>query len=499
MALTWRDVAAPSFSGASQAQQGSGIMLDRALSGLSNGLQQFAADRQAGVDSALLARSMQYQDPAKLREALSTGSLLDGVDLSRVNPKVLESVNNQVGQLLNQAATQQNIDSSKTSQAATQQNIDFNKQDQTRKTQQQMLEDAARPELARRLGLTGALATQDLTAQQQLAKTFSGLTSDKLNQDGQRISNATGSFNLATSRRNDAAGQDAIGAVTNALSNSATTEDLLSQIESTKFKSPQAKLAAIEQVKKVTGVNPYAPIDAQVASTGSHASGTGKGKPAVTNSFDASSASSPEARDALLGLGRTLSQNNTNGVLADVEANLNDKRPAPEVAQEVAKLFPEVDHAKLSGLITEQISKNPGLSAADVASALKRSTTSNWLGSTRFGGGIGVDDASFKSNLTDMATGKADYMSAGNEIVRSAISTIKSADSGLSSAEANLSKLRQLQKAKPGIDTSAAEDRVARSQQALTDAITRYRDNPALHPVYAPQVKPQPQRMDRGR
>lgn len=488
-ALTWRDVAAPSFGGASQAQQYAGASVDRALSGLSEGLKQFATEQQAGVDSALLGQALQIQDPNQLRQKLADGSLLAGVDLTRVSPKVLQVLDNRVGTLLNQKSTEQGIANAKTSQAATQQNIDFGAQDQTRKTQQQALEDAARPELARQLGLTGPLAALDTKAQQQIAQTNSGLASAVLSREGQRINNATGSFNLTKGKNDYAASQDAIGGVADILSRSATTEDLLTNIEQTKFKSPQAKLAAIGQIEKITNQRLYSPTDAAVASTGSTKTGA-KGATPAASSFDTSSVSSPEARDALVGLGRTLSQNNSKGTLADVEANLLDKRSAPEVAQEVAKLFPEVDHAKLSGLITEQMSKNPNLSAADVASALKRSTTSNWLGSTRFSGGLGVDDKSFASNLRDLNTGKADYMSSGNQIVRSAISNIKSADAGVASAEANLSKLRRLQKSKPNIDISGAEDQVTRSQQALDDAIARYRDNPALQPVYIPDAPP---------
>ena len=146
-ALTWRDVAAPSFGGVNQGFNNAGATLDRALSGLSDGLKQFATDRQAGVDNSILAKTMQIQDPTQLRQAISSGSLLQGVDLTQVNPKVLELMGNQVSKLLNNASTEQSIATSKLGNDQTRQNMDINKYDQERKVGQNGIEDAARPEL----------------------------------------------------------------------------------------------------------------------------------------------------------------------------------------------------------------------------------------------------------------------------------------------------------------------------------------------------------------
>ena len=87
--LTWRDVAAPSFGGVNEAYRTSAAQLSQALSGLSDGIKQFQAQRQAGIDAGILGRAMQIQDPAQMREALASGSLLQGVDLSKINPKIL--------------------------------------------------------------------------------------------------------------------------------------------------------------------------------------------------------------------------------------------------------------------------------------------------------------------------------------------------------------------------------------------------------------------------
>jgi len=480
-ALTWRDVAAPNFGGVNQAFNNAGVTLDRALNGLSEGLKQFSTERQAGVDNSLLARSLQIQDPDQMRKMLSDGSLLQGVDLSRVNPKVLENLNNRVGTLLNQASTEQGISSSKTSQAATQQNMDFGRQDQTRKTQQQMLEDAARPELARQLGLTGALAALPLEQQRATATTNSSLASAELSRAGQRISNASGSFNLGRAQRDDAANQNAMAEVSNLIQNNATIDDLRLGFEQTEFKSPQARANALKQLETVTGQRLYAPVDTGGGALQMSAPGGAKGNAPIGSG--GGDVQSTEARQALQEVGRRVAQNNSVGVVADIEKNLGDTRSAPEVVSELAKLYPEVEQGKLTGMVTEAMSSNPNLSAADVGSAINRSLTGNWLGSTRFADGVGIDDDSFDANLKAISSGKADYMSIDNQRTRAAGNQIKSADKALADAKTELMALQRRAQSQTNIDTSRAEERVERLQQRLDDAIQRQQDNPAAKPI----------------
>ena len=483
-ALTWRDVAAPNFGGVNQAFNNAGVTLDRALNGLSEGLKQFSTERQAGVDNSLLARSLQIQDPDQMRKMLSDGSLLQGVDLSRVNPKVLENLNNRVGTLLNQASTEQGISSSKTSQAATQQNMDFGRQDQTRKTQQQMLEDAARPELARQLGLTGALAALPLEQQRATATTNSSLASAELSRAGQRISNASGSFNLGRAQRDDAANQNAMAEVSNLIQNNATIDDLRLGFEQTEFKSPQARANALKQLETVTGQRLYAPVDTGGGAVQMSAPGGAKGNAPIGSG--GGDVQSTEARQALQEVGRRVAQNNSVGVVADIEKNLGDTRSAPEVVKSIGELFPAINHGKLTGMVSEAMSQNPNLSAADVASAITRSVAENhWYSSstTSFGDGVGVDDDTFAANLKSIASGKADYMSIDNQRTRAAGNQIKSADKALADAKSELSALQRRAQSQTNIDTSRAEERVQRLQQRLDDAIQRQQDNPAAKPI----------------
>lgn len=482
-ALTWRDVALPNFGGVSQAYQSAGANLDRAFSGLSEGLKQFAVDRQAGVDNSILARSLQIQDPEQMRQALASGQLLEGVDLSKVNPKVLQQLATQRGTLLNQASTEQGIASSKTSQAATQQNIDFGAQDQNRKTAQQQIEDAARPEQARQLGLSGALAALPTDQQRSVATTNSSLATAALGRDGQRISNATGSFNLARGRRDDAAGQAAIASTANALENNATVDDLRSSV--LEIQNPQERLLATKAIEAQTGQRLFGTVDEPVT-TGSG----GKGGAAVA-STGSQEATTPEARMALAEIGRRVAQNSSLGVVADIEKNKGDTRDPLTVASDLAKSIPNAKQGKIHEIISKAQSDYPGLSAADISSVIARSPASGYIGSTNigsgdgvFGAGIGIDDKAFQANLEALANGKADYMSTANQETVSVGKTILKADKAVADARADLTKMQMRQQSQSGVSTDKAQRKLDNAQFALQQLIKNQQASQGLQPNY---------------
>lgn len=489
-ALTWRDVAAPSFGGVNQAYQGAAATLDRALSGLAGGLKQFSTDQQAGVDNSILARSLAIQDPNQMREALATGKLLEGVDLTKVNPKVLEALSTRRGTLLNQASTEQGIASSKTSQAATQQNIDFGAQDQNRKTLQQQIEDAARPEQARQLGLTGALAALPTDQQRNVATTNSSLATAALGRDGQRISNATGSFNLSRGRRDDAAAQAALTSTANALENNATTDDLRSSV--LQIKNPQERMLATKAIEAQTGQRLFGTVDDPVT-TGSG----GKGGAAVA-STGAQEATTPEARMALSEIGRRVAQNSSVGVVADIEKNKGDTRDPLTVASDLAKSIPNAKQGKIHEIISKAQSDYPGLSAADISSVIARSPASGGVGSTNigsgdgvFGAGIGIDDAAFKANLEAMASGKADYMSTANQETVAVGKSILKADKAMADAKAELAKQQLRQQSQPNIDIGKAQRKADNAEFALKQLIQNQQASQALQPNYT-KAPPRP-------
>lgn len=473
-ALTWREVSAPNFGTSNDLLRQANVSRDRAMAGLTDTLKNLETEQTNAANNNLLLRSSQIQDPNQLRNALTSGSLLQGVDPRKVDPRVLESVNNRVGQLLNQAATQQNIDTGA-------QNLSANKYKQTRLESENALEDAARGSVAQSLNITGPEANLSTEALQQLAKSRSGLVSDRLSQQGTVLMNEARAFNNRTAKRDDAADQEALAQVGGLLERNATTDDLRRDFEETPFASQQAKTKALKQLEQATGQRLYAPIDADVPA------GTTKGG-APAGSGGVGQATSVVAQAALQDLGRRTSQNNSTGIVADIEKNLADTRSAPEVAKAISDNIPEAAQGTINGLITDAMSKYPGLSAADIGSAISRSTTGNFFGSTSIGDGVGIDRESFDAVLQDLDTGKADYNSAQNQRIRSAGSAISKADQNLVDAKAELSKVMRRAGSQTSIDTSRAEAKVDRMQKALDSAIERSKQED-FQPVRKPSSK----------
>lgn len=507
-ALTWRDVALPNFGGVSQAYQAAGQSFQQGLSGLAEGLKQFAADRQTGVDNSILARMSQIQDPQQMRQAQASGKFLEGVDLSKVNPKVLEAMNNRVGVLLNQAATEQGIANSKTSQAATQQNIDFGAQDQTRKTQQQALEDAARPQIAKMMGLSGDVANLPGDAQQKLATTRSSLISAGLSQDGQRISNDGNSFNNLVRKRNDDVGQGALSNAAQLVSEYGTIDGIRSGVESMAFRSPAEKMATIAYLAKTTGQPLYTPLDAPVdkptgrsgsASSGSNSNSgsgaAGKGgkggnyTPPKTYEFQ-----SEDARMADQALARVNAQDNSAGTLSTVARTINDFRPPLDIAKEIAEKIPGASQAKIADMIVKAKAKHPNMLPSEIGAALEFSPSgSRWYdsGNTTIGDDQGIDDKTFEANLTKMANGRVDYMSASNQNTRAARKALESADKALASAKNDLFALYRRSQSQNGkISTTDAENKVQGAQDRLNELLQLQKETASQQPTYEPVAPP---------
>lgn len=476
-ALTWRDVAAPQFAGVNQAYQGAGQTLDRALSGLSEGLKQFATTNQEGVDKSFMSQTMKADTADKMR------GLLANMDLTKASPKTLETMGQRVTQLLGQASTEQSIASSKLGDDQTMQNMNINDYKQQRTVDQNQIEDDARGQVAAQLGITGPAALLNTKDQQGLAQTRSGLASAELSRAGQRISNEAGSFRNQTTKRDDAANQNALGEVGNLLSNYATTDDRREAFENTQFASPQARALALRQIEASTGESIYAPIDAPVAGTaGRGAGGKAGAVPAETSS------PSGAAGSALFAANAKLAQDNANGVMADVEKNQTDTRDPLTVADDIAELVPDAKQGKISGMIAKYMSKYPGLSAADVESAMLRSPSDSWWGSTNIGDksdewfdtGTGIDDTKLVANLESMANGKAGRMSEGSRKTRAIAAGLKSAAAKLDTAKAELAAIRR----RPNVDSSKAEDKVDRMSQALDEAVARQQEDRDSNPNY---------------
>lgn len=184
---------------------------------------------------------------------------------------------------------------------------------------------------------------------------------------------------------------------------------------------------------------------------------------------------------------RRQSQNNALGVTADIEKNFGDTRPAGEVLQDLKKnQFPDADLGDLQSIFSRVKRSNPDLSAADIGSIIARSVRdSAWYtpGTTSFGGGQGVDDATLRQNAQDYRTGKADRSAFGNQMTANEASKLDTAKQTYDNAAQNLMQLRQRQAIQPGISTERAEAAFQKAEAALKRALAAQRQDPNNRPT----------------
>lgn len=108
--FTWRNVDAPDFRGSLDGLRLAGVAMDRAFSGLSEGLGRFQDWRKDQAGAAVLNNAQAFRDPASLREAIADGSIFSGINRALISRETLAALNNQAGTLINQAAGQQSLD-----------------------------------------------------------------------------------------------------------------------------------------------------------------------------------------------------------------------------------------------------------------------------------------------------------------------------------------------------------------------------------------------------
>lgn len=587
-ALTWREVSAPGFGGASSTFRTGAQLQDNALSSLGEALRQFQSDRSATVDGQVLARALQVNDPNQYQQNLNSGAFLAGVDPSQVSPRTLGALGDRARDLLSAAATQQNMN---------QKDYAFN-----RTVGENNIQDAARGASANQLGITDP-RLRNLSPEQQLQRQ-QGLVSLQ----GGQLNNQNRSFQNQVQVRDDVDTQAGIAAGINVLRNSDSAGDALGNLEAIEGLSPTARMRATQYLNTILGN-----INAPVGSGGAAPSAKGAGAPGtragsaydttykftptnqpvtatpirdviglqdelkntqggspvgafqitqdtlkdfaprvlgkdwesqplsaenqekiskaifderkggdLTKTWASLPNSSPGAyknfnwdemrsilaqgevgqnlpddaaslqamaNESKFEVQRRTAQNNATGVTADIERNLTDTRDAPTIVQDLIKTrFPNADAGDLLRAITRGKRNNPGLSDADVASAIARSASdsSSWNpldGTTNFGGGVGVDDEVLQSNLESLRTGKADYLSQDNQRTRNQGQQVEQAQNALDQAMQDLTALQARQRLKPGISTESAERKLDRATQQLQRVLSRQQQDPSFRPV----------------
>ncbi len=593
-ALTWREVSGPNFSGANDSLRIANAGFDRAFQGLSDMLGNIQAQRTAGADSQVLSNALRINDPAAYQEALTSGTLLGGVNPRNVSPETIAALGSRAGDLINLAASQQKLGSAT--------------YDQNRTEALNNIQDNARSAVASSLGINDpALAALSPEEQQKLVQNRVALT-------GANLSNQNRQFQNTTQARDDIANQQGIILADSIRRNSANADDARAQLDQLDNIDPVARSRATALLSGDFG-SIYAPVGGATggvsAPAGSRGAGTAAGSaydatynftptsqpvssmrigdvlslqdelkstqghspvgafqinqgtleeygPKVLGDNWRDQELTPENQDKIakalfedrkgrdlsktwaslpnnspgaykdysweemrhiLSLGETgqtlpdnpaqlrelagrstaeinrrVSQNNTVGTTADIERNLADTRDPLQVTNDLIKnQFPGGDAQKILSTISAGMRENPGLSAADVSSALVRSATAansfpmigsgRFTGTTNFGNGLGIDDEVFANTLRDVATGKTDYLSQANVDTRNRGAAVQSAQQNLDEAAQELAALQARQRTQRGISTDRAEEKLARMTERLQRALANQQSDPNQRPV----------------
>lgn len=106
MALTWRNVDAPSFRDSMSGLAQSNQMLNDALGTASKTLGSIDADKSNQVNRQIQLNALKFQDPAAYQAALQSGELTAGVDPTRIDAATLTGLDNRSANLLDRHAAQ---------------------------------------------------------------------------------------------------------------------------------------------------------------------------------------------------------------------------------------------------------------------------------------------------------------------------------------------------------------------------------------------------------
>lgn len=110
MVLTWRNVDAPNLGTAVDASRVAANQFAGAASGLSDAIGAFGREQTRQADAAAQLAALRFQNPNDYRNALVDGSLFNGINTSRISADGAAALGSRVGQLINQATNQQELD-----------------------------------------------------------------------------------------------------------------------------------------------------------------------------------------------------------------------------------------------------------------------------------------------------------------------------------------------------------------------------------------------------
>ena len=217
--LTWRNVDAPNLSSGQNGVLATTSLLGNASDALSRVLAQFGQAQTDQANNAALQNAMQINDPQAYAAALANGSVLNGIDASKIDARTLAALQGRSADLIQNAANQQALDY---------RNYEFD-----RNKTQNANTDAAAPVMAQ---IQQAFASGNTRAAQQLAQdnadVIGRLTPDQqsalfrngLSFTGANINNNTNQFGLDVAQENRGETRD-VAAAANRVNQLALTPD----------------------------------------------------------------------------------------------------------------------------------------------------------------------------------------------------------------------------------------------------------------------------------
>ncbi len=112
-ALTWRNVDAPDLGTAIRGVESFSRLWGDAFAGADRALGKFDAKQDEFANRQALENALRIRDSEAYKNALASGSILDGVNRNRVSLDTLQALDRRTGTLLNQELTGQNLSDAK--------------------------------------------------------------------------------------------------------------------------------------------------------------------------------------------------------------------------------------------------------------------------------------------------------------------------------------------------------------------------------------------------
>jgi hypothetical protein len=283
--ITWRNVGTPNFGDSVAALGMSGRFLDRAFSGLGEGLGQFDNWRTEQNDRLAVGAASQIQDPAAYRQALMDGTAMGGLQPGQISTRTAMALDGRASDLIGRASASDTLQNTRTDRTA-----EEGARQAVAAIQRAALagNDA---EVARLTALHGAaIGALPTAAQGQILDRASGLIRDNAGIAQTRTQTATGQFNLDRARSTEA-DQQAAQAVAMRIREVGWDNEGAQEILRNANLNPRARALVVDAARAAgfTGILPNAytdggtPAPAAVAGAarapGSPGAGTREGSP----------------------------------------------------------------------------------------------------------------------------------------------------------------------------------------------------------------------------